>query len=74
MVLASDPLRVRLSALPTVTPEHIDAIARLEWVGLPRIVRPRVTLEEEHEPTSAIFVVRRGGRSPPSSCVTADAR
>jgi CRP-like cAMP-binding protein len=60
MVLASDPLRVRLSALPTVTPEQVDAVARLERLGLPRIVRPRVTIEDEHEAPSAIFVVRRG--------------
>src|SRR6266550_2958756 len=60
MVLASDPFRVRLSALPTVAPEHIEALARLQWLGLPRIVRQRVTIEEEQRPASAIFIVRRG--------------
>jgi CRP-like cAMP-binding protein len=60
MVLASDPLRVRLSVLPGITAEHVEAIARLQWLGLPRIVRPRMTVEEEHQPTGAILVVRRG--------------
>jgi CRP-like cAMP-binding protein len=60
MVFASDPLRVRLMSLATVAPEHLDAIARMQWLGLPRIVQPRAILEEENEPTTAAFVVRRG--------------
>ena len=60
MVLASDPLRIRLSLLPGITTEHVEAVARLQWLGLPRIARPRTTVQEEHEPTGAILVVRRG--------------
>jgi CRP-like cAMP-binding protein len=60
MLPVSDPLRVRLSAIAGIGPEHLDAVARLQSLGLPRIVQPRATLEEEHEPPLALFVVRRG--------------
>jgi CRP-like cAMP-binding protein len=60
MVPVSDTLRARLSAIPGVGPDHIDAVARLQSLGLPRIVQPHATLEEESEPPAALFVVRRG--------------
>jgi CRP-like cAMP-binding protein len=60
MELASDPLRARLSSVAVLSSEHLEAVGRLEWLGLPRIVQPHVILAEENEAAASIFVVRRG--------------
>ena len=60
MVAAADPLGIRLLSVPGVGPDHVEAIARMDSLGLPRIVQPKVTLEEENEPPSSLLVIRRG--------------
>jgi CRP-like cAMP-binding protein len=60
MVPVSDPFRVRVAAIPGLAPDQVDAVVRLQSMGLPRIVQPHATLEDENEAPQALFVIRRG--------------
>jgi CRP-like cAMP-binding protein len=60
MAPANDPFCARLASIPGVAREHVEAASRLQSLGLPRIVQARVAIEEDREPASALFIVRRG--------------
>jgi CRP-like cAMP-binding protein len=60
MTPTNDPLRLRLTSTPGITRDHIGAVERLQSLGIASIVQAHATLEEESEPPTALYVIRRG--------------